>query len=301
MLREENAIMSDSSSRTVLFLGVATVAGGLMAAASNAQAPAPAAAAPPPPTPRTADGHPDLNGIWVGTAVAGAFASDNGGPTFAGRGNSFVGFEADGGLWRMAGNTTTIPQYKPEFWDVIIENEQMGNWYDPVVKCLPLGVPRSGAPAAIFQTPGTPAMFLYYQSGFTGYGNSYQSWDTHRWVWMDGRPQDLLYAAQETSLGSSVAHWEGDTLVIETIGFTDTTWLHKNGYPHGFNMKVTERLTRTGNTLRWEATVEDPEYLTEPWVLTPVTRTLNADKNARLPQSQPCQELEAYGSPVRSG
>jgi len=289
--------MNNSSARTVLILGAATVVSAVVGGPANAQAPA-AAPAPPPPTPRTADGHPDINGIWVATNLA---APTGNGPTFAGRGNTFVGFEADGGLWRMAGNTTTIPQYKPEFWDTIIENEQMGNWLDPVVKCLPIGVPRSGAPAAVFSVPGSPAVLLYYQAGFTGYGNSYQSWDMRRWVWTDGRPHDSLYMAQETANGDSVAHWEGDTLVIETVGFTDTTWLHKNGYPHGFNMKVTERLTRTGNSLLWEATVEDPEYLLQPWALTPVTRTLNTDKNARLNDSAPCQELEAYGSPVRSG
>jgi hypothetical protein len=252
-------------------------------------------------TPRLADGKPDLNGIWVETAGTDGFGSDNGGPTLAGRRNSFVGFDADGGLWRMAGNTTTIPQYKPEYWDTIIDDEQTGNWTDPVVKCLPLGVPASGAPAAIFQTAGIPAMLLFYQAGYTGYGNYYQSWDMHRWVWTDGRPPDPLYSAQETAEGNSVGHWEGDTLVIVTIGFTDETWLHKNGYPHGFNMKVTEKLTRTGNSLLWEATVEDPEYLTAPWVLTPVTRTLNTRKEARLRESPPCQEHEIYGSPVRSG
>jgi hypothetical protein len=295
-MRREETNMSDSSSRTVLILGAATLVGTLMGGAADAQAPA--APATPPPTPRTADGHPDLNGIWVGTNLA---APNGVGPTFAGRGNSFVGFEADGGLWRMAGNTTTIPQYKPEFWDVIISNEQEGNWVDPVVQCLPIGVPRSGAPAAIFSVPGVPAVVLYYQAGFTGYGNSYQGWDMRRWVWTDGRAHDPIYVAQETANGDSVAHWEGDTLVIESVGFTDTTWLHKNGYPHGFNMKVTERLTRNGSSLLWEATVVDDEYLTAPWVLTPVTRTLNADKNARLNDSAPCQDMEEYGSPVRSG
>jgi len=289
--------MNNASARTVLIIGAVTVVSAVVGSAANAQAPA-AAATPPPPTPRTADGHPDISGIWVATNLA---APTGNGPVFAGRGNTFVGFEADGGLWRTAGNTTTIPQYKPEFWDTIIENEQMGNWLDPVVKCLPIGVPRSGAPAAVFTVPGSPAVMLYYQAGFTGYGNSYQSWDMRRWVWTDNRPHDVLYMAQETANGDSVAHWEGDTLVIDTVGFTDTTWLHKNGYPHGFNMKVTERLTRTGNSLLWEATVEDPDYLTEPWKLTPVTRTLNTDKNARLNDSAPCQELEAYGSPVRSG
>ena len=98
-----------------------------------------------------------------------------------------------------------------------------------------------------------------------------------------------------------MAHWEGDTLVIESMGFTDSTWLHKNGWPHGFNMKVTERLTRVGNTLTWQATVEDPDYLTQPWVMTPMVEQLNTNPNAFLPEGYPCEVREPFVSHVRSG
>ena len=93
-------------------------------------------------------------------------------------------------------------------------------------------------------------------------------------------------------MGDSVGHWEGDTLVIESVGFTDASWLHKNGYIHGFNMKVTERLSRRGNLLTWEATVEDPDYLPEPWSVTPVTRFLNSSPTAQLVESLPCLEID---------
>jgi hypothetical protein len=98
-------------------------------------------------------------------------------------------------------------------------------------------------------------------------------------------------------MGSSRARWEGHTLVIESIGFSDETWLHKNGYIHGFNMKVTEKLTRRGNLLIWEATVEDPEFLEQPWVMTPMIRQLNTDPNAFLPEALPCLEREPMGRP----
>jgi hypothetical protein len=251
-------------------------------------------------TPRTADGRPDLSGLWV-SATLGRFASGQEEIVFPGRGGSFFGYEADGSLWRQAGGNTTIPRYRPEHWDRIIDNEYRGNWEDPVSSCIPLGVPRMGAPAQIVNVAGQPAIILFYQAGATGYGGSYQSADQVRWVWTDGRPHDPLQVAQESLNGDSVGRWEGDTLVIETIGFTDATWLHKNGYPHGFNMKVTERLTRVGNVLRWEATVEDPEYLLEPWTLTPVARLLNPDPAARLPEGLPCVEREPYASPARSG
>ena len=108
---------------------------------------------------------------------------------------------------------------------------------------------------------------------------------------------------QETWKGDAVGRWEGDTLVIETIGFTDESWLHKSGYFHSFKLKVIERLTRTGNTLRWEATVEDPEVLLEPWTINPMTRVLDTRPNAFVAEDLPCEErdLKHMVSKVRSG
>jgi hypothetical protein len=294
-------IMDNRNGRTVLVIGAVVAAGAAVATAVSAQAPAaaPGAAAPAPPTPRTPDGKPDLQGQWTGGGVN--LASGNEFINFAGRGGNFVGFEADGSLFRTS--TLNKPQYKPEYWDQITENEFRGNWEDPVNSCIPLGVPRMGIPHAIYQIAGQPKLILLYQAGFNGYGGSYASWDQHRVIWTDGRPHNVQNVAYESAMGDSVAHWEGDTLVIETIGFTDSTWLHKNGWIHGFNMKVTERLTRDGNRLTWEATVEDPEYLTEPWKMTPMVANFNANssKDAWLAEGLPCQVREPYTSPVRSG
>jgi hypothetical protein len=77
-------------------------------------------------------------------------------------------------------------------------------------------------------------------------------------------------------------------LVIESIGFTDNTWILKNGYIHGFKMKVTERITRRGNALTWEATVEDPEYLDAPFQMPPMTVYLNTNPTAFLAEALPC-------------
>src|SRR5262249_44618447 len=181
------------------------------------------------------------------------------------------------------------------------DNEYQGNWEDPVDSCIPLGTPRSGVPAQIVKVEGQPAYIFFYKAGFTGYAGSYQSWDNSRWIWADGRPHNKNYAASETQQGDSTAHWEGDTLVIESIGFTDTSWLHKNGWMHGFNMKVTERLTRVGDTLLWEATVEDPDYLVQPWKMTPILARLGNNQNGILGESSPCQVLEPFSSHVRSG
>jgi hypothetical protein len=113
-----------------------------------------------------------------------------------------------------------------------------------------------------------------------------------RMIPTDGRPHNITNVAYETWNGDSVGHWEGDTLVIETIGFTDASWLGKSGMLHGFNMKVTERLTRDGNKLRWEATVEDPDWLVQPWKLAPVTRNLATTADATLYEPLPCDDID---------
>ena len=289
--------MLNAEQRSILILGAAAVAGTITVAGAQAQSSPSAAPAAPPVTPRGPDGHPVLDGIWVAGGVNVASGAEE--VTFAGRGNSFVGFEADGGLFRTS--DMNVPKYKPEYWDQLTENEYNGNFEDPYVFCLPVGVPRLGAPAQIISVPGKPQVELLYQAGFTGYLGSYESWDVHRFIWTDGRPHNPQYVAYESAMGDSVAHWEGDTLVIDTVGFTDTTWLHKQGWIHGFNMKVTERLTRDGNNLTWDATVEDPDYLTEPWHMDPIVEKLNTDPNADLPEAYPCEVREPFSSHVRSG
>jgi hypothetical protein len=299
-----------TEARTVLLIGAAAVAASaLVVPLAPAQGPGgpstPSVGNPDPPPPlpqsprcimrgpadcRLPDGRPDLTGLWTIGGPAINFASGASDITFGGRGNSFVGFEADGGLFRSTTvdsgdvNRPNFPHYKPEFWDKIIDLDYNGNFVDPEVHCLPHGVPRMGAPAQIIQLKDIPLILLFYSGGYTH--------DAVRQVWTDGRPHDPFNVAAETWNGDSVGKWEGDTLVIETIGFTDESWLHKNGYAHGFNLKVTERLSRRGNQLTWHAIVEDPEYLVEPWSLTPVVRFLYSAPNAKLIETPPCIERD---------
>jgi hypothetical protein len=262
-----------------LCLGGALFCGGVLyAAASFAQAPAA------PPVPRTADGRPDLTGIYVGTPglpnrvnTADEDPEYVVGRQWASRDNSFENFQSDNALRRMGDRNKPI--YKPEHWQLVRDNDYWGNWRQPGYFCLPEGVPALGAPAQIVQLKDQ--VILLYAGGFFGRNSV-------RVVPID-KPHSLARMAQETFLGDPVAKWDGDTLVVETIGFNDVSWLNKNGYMHGFNMKVTERFTRTGNTLRWEATVEDPDYLQEPWKMTPVNRQLNTDPNAFVAEDLPCQ------------
>ena len=128
---------------------------------------------------------------------------------------------------------------------------------DPEGFCLPPGVPRmmyTPYPTEIFQLPNR--IVFVYEGG------------AHVWrnIWMDGRPQPK--DPNPTYLGYSVGKWEGDTLVVDTIGMNDRTWLDAAGHGHGEQLHVTEKFTRTdSNTLRVEATIEDPEFYTKPWTV----------------------------------
>ena len=282
--------MKNTGSRTAWALGAAVLTGGMTTGTAQAQVE----------TPRGEDGHPILSGLLVGGGARLPTSElEDAATVFRGRGGTYVGLEADGAIRRTSNDNH--PLYKPEYWDQITHNDYFGNWDDPVSFCFPLGTPRSGAPHQIVEVKGQPAVILVYQAGFNGYGGSYRGWDDFRFIWTDGREHDPGLVARETLKGASVGHWEGDTLVIESIGFTDDTWLHKNGWIHGYNMKVTERLTRVGNALVWEATVEDPEYFQEPWVMTPMVAQYNTNPDAYIPEGLPCLVREPYASHVRSG
>jgi hypothetical protein len=112
------------------------------------------------------------------------------------------------------------PLYKPEYWAQVRENDANGNELDPEFKCRLYGVPRLGAPAQIIRSKDQ--VVLLYAGGFAGQ-------NTFRVVPTDGRPHNPERVKQETWKGDPVGHWEGDTLVIDAVGFTDESWLHKNG------------------------------------------------------------------------
>ena len=284
-------------SRTFLSLSAALFIGatlcGAVSFAQQPQAPAPHI---PATTPRTPEGKPDLNGIWVPTVRGGGTstfdASGSGEQVFPARDGSFENFENDNALRRLSDRNKLV--YKPEFWAKVRDNDIHGNELDPEFKCRPYGVPRMGAPSQIVQTKDQ--IILLYAGGFA-------SQNPFRVVPTDGRPHNQAKVTQETWRGDSIGWWEGDTLVIETIGFTDESWLHKSGYFHGFQLNVIERVTRTGNTLRWQATVEDPEHLMAPWTMNPIIRAFDARPNAFVAEDLPCEERdrEHLVSKVRSG
>ena len=88
-----------------------------------------------------------------------------------------------------------------------------------------------------------------------------------------------------------LAHWEGDTLVVESVGFGDTTWLGWEGYFHTDKMEVTERFTRQGDLLYYNFTVTDPDVLMEPWTSYTYVRRLGAGA-VRQDEAPDCEERD---------
>ena len=174
------------------------------------------------------------------------------------------------------------PLYKPEYWDKVQELDYSTNFVDPMFRCVPLGVPRVGPPTSIVQT-GNSMVFLY-----TGRDHDYRIIPT------DGRKHDPEHFP--SYWGDAVGHWEGETFVVVTVGRNDITWIaERGGYFHGYELRVTERFRRAGDTLHYHVTVEEPEVLLEPWVMTDQTLRLNPNPEAvfRIAEGQPCQDFDA--------
>jgi hypothetical protein len=248
---------------------------GLLATPVAAQFGPPPPADPNAPTPRLPNGKPDLTGSWQS---AGGGLQGSGGNMFR-RCTPFQSKECmewtnQSEDWVFMSATRLDerqPLYKPEHWDKMIELDQWTNKYDPVMTCLPLGIPRQGPPARIFATDRDITML--YRGGVDGAGG----YAEHRMIALDGKPHDPARAAQYTYMGYTVGKWEGDTLVLDSIGFSDETWLGRGGWFHSDQMRVIEKFTRKGNELLYEVTVEDPEVLVKPWVMP--ARTLRLSNN----------------------
>jgi hypothetical protein len=87
-----------------------------------------------------------------------------------------------------------------------------------------------------------------------------------------------------------VGKWEGDTLVLDSISFVDSTWFGRGGLFHSGDMRIVEKLTRKGNEILYELTIYDPESLIEPGVMTP--RTLRPGGNGLIPERANCEVYE---------
>src|SRR5215469_15963650 len=183
------------------------------------------------PAPRTADGHPDLTGNWEPNAI---------------RQNV-----------DMIGSGVDVPLL-PGPKELYEKHRASLSKDDPEARCLPPGVPRMSTtpyPWSFIQTKDL--LVIVYEGG------------AHIWrkIFMDGRPHNPQVV--ETWLGDSIGHWEGDTLVVETVGQNDITWIDESGIPHSNEMKVTERISRPDfGHLMIEHIIDDPKTFSKPWSFT---------------------------------
>jgi hypothetical protein len=236
-------------------------------------------------TPRLADGHPDMTGNWGGPPnPIGGGGSRRCGPTQEKckipMDNFWVDYE-----WLSPSRFGLIgrPIYKPEYWDKVQELDQWTNKYDPIMTCQPMGLVREGTPRRIIQSASDIVMF-YTTSDYGGGSPEYRDIDT------TGRARQNTVAA--TYMGLAVGKWEGDTLVIESTNFVDSTWFGRGGLFHSADMKIIERMTRKGNEILYQMTIEDPDVLVEPWVVKDRTLRLQAGAPAIIQERPYCEVYE---------
>ena len=182
------------------------------------------------PTPRLHDGKPDLSGPWVG-------------------GGSNSDIESNGGL--KPGELPLLPWAK-ELRDSRREEDE------PYLYCTPMGVPRVNPYpwrfVQAYTAPGPTHIFVLHENGDAG---------GHRQIFMDGRshPADPI----PTWWGHSIGRWEGDTLVVDTVGYNDKFWFDSRGTPHTEQLHTIERWTRINyGTLTDDFTLDDPGAFSRP-------------------------------------
>ena len=192
------------------------------------------------PAPRTSDGRIDLSGVW--DAVE--HPDDPAGGIEGIRSPKYM---VD--VMRDFKGAVPFQPWAAELFKQRQANKMRDN---PMIRCLPAGVPRLSAyshPYKIVQTADLIAIL-------------YESQTLFRQVFLDGRAHPT--APEPTWLGYSVGKWEGDTLVVETIGFNDKTWLDGLGHPHSEAMKVTERFRRRDvGHMDIEIVIDDPKAYTQ--------------------------------------
>jgi len=249
----------------------------VFAAIASAQTSAPATQYQPPKTP---DGQPNLQGIWEVRNTANADLEDHG-PRLIGDHKSARAFVA-AGLSVVEGKT--IP-YRPEALAKRKENATKQETADPMSQCYMAGVPRMmylPLPFQIFQNKN-------YVSIISEYTHNY------RIIYVNGSKH---VEGIEFWMGDSRGHWEGNTLVVDVIGFTDRTWLDMAGNYHSPDMHVVERFTPIdADTLQYEATIEDPTVYTRPWKISmPIYRVKPAERTSILEYECANLQEEAAGT-----
>jgi hypothetical protein len=222
-------------------------------------------------TPRLPDGRPDLNGTWIPeggrggqalklpdgsvcfTNCAGLLPPAPAAAARAGAGEAAAPGRGGARGAAAAPPQRNFPKYKPEYLAKVKELSDNQVKLDTGLQCQPPGVPRIGPPQKIVQS-AREVVFLYNDLNGPFF----------RVVPTDGRANRAA-TPWRSYLGDAVGKWENDTLVVETINFNDDTWLIDNGAFHTKDLRVVERLRRTGDKLEYRVTSYDPAVLAEPW------------------------------------
>ena len=184
------------------------------------------------PAPRTADGKPDLSGMWVSSVKY----------------NTSLAVD-------LAPDAVKMTPWGQALFD---ERVRTNSQADPENVCLPSGTPRinaaGGFPNRLIQT--REMVVILYEIKML-----------YRTIFLDGRT--LQKDANPTWMGYSTASWDGDALVVRTTGFNDKTWLDDKGHPHSEALVVTERYRRPDyGHLFIDITIDDPVAYEKPWTAT---------------------------------
>jgi hypothetical protein len=153
-------------------------------------------------------------------------------------------------VYALSPDPPMLPEARKRFKETSPDN-------DPLARCKPPGVPRVTNMAFPFEIVQTPmVVYILFE------------YDQHvRRIFIDGtHPADL----EPTWLGHSIGRWEGQTLVVDTVGFVADTWLDMRGHLHSEKMRVVERFSRSPDrrTLTHEITIDDPTMYSKPWGMT---------------------------------
>ena len=239
--------------------------------ASQSAAPAPKKARST--VPRAPDGKPDLTGVYqANSTIRGTWEEANRGTGVGGTGKDPNAPVAPSSTDRQIREAAP---YQPWAAKKVLESYNKRAIDDPDARCLPAGIPRLYSlglfPFQIVQTPKQVIILYEFTNVF-------------RVIPINAKHPDDLEPAY---LGDSVGHWEGDTLVVDVIGFNDRTWLLGAGTFHTEDLHMVERYTRVDkDQINYDVVMEDPKVLTKPWKY---HSTLMLREDTRL-REYTCQE-----------
>lgn len=175
-------------------------------------------------------------------------------------------------LSRVLGKQPPFTAYGAEKWRTVDTSK------DPTSLCLPAG------PSRVITAPFP--LLIVQHGDMVGLLFEYSAiW---RAIYMDGRAHPEDVADYPYFMGHSTGRWEGEALVVDTVGIDERSWLDTAGHEHSDKLRLTERFHKTGeNAIQWTVTFDDPVFFTRPWS---ITRTLTRAKPADRILPYTCNE-----------